>query len=698
MKRLDKSSLYLNKSLSVLVATIVLISCGNNETELSVADLRLMEINDARLEQVSGDKLTLTLQNGLYLNSQYYVSCDQCEAAPMEATTDTSAGDRASDNYSTTTTQESDVDESDRVKYDGSTLYLASNNDYQYWQQRDINGGTGAEIEDERARPHVRVMTRQLDDSLIESALITTPATAIQLNDLYLHEKKLALIYDTYVPSSEDVNVNGSQANSMVADLAYYPINNSFGLTVHDITAPNEPNKLVQFQVDGSIMSSRRIDNKIYLVSRFNPQLPSDIEYPEAQTEQEQQAFYRQILNTEIDTLLPKVSINEQDSLPLVKANACYLPAQSEAISGYASVVTLTTFDLNQPDAFESICVLAPLSGFYSSSSGIYLYGSQYQTDNERYKTIFHQFKYNETHADYVASGTVPGSLAWNNPHLRLSEKDGYLRVITSETDWSAQGAIRDHRLFVLKANAEGTLESVAILPNEQYSAKIGKPDEDIYAVRYFGSKAYVVTFRRTDPLYVIDLSDPLNPFIQGELEIPGYSGYLQPLNEHYVLGIGQQIDPNTGFGLEPVEASEAITEGAKAELYDVSDPTSPEVVTTLVYENRHSVAQWDYRALTQLKVNDEQYKFAFPLQGWEQTILEQGQVSWQLHQSMQLIDVNVGNNPQMSNVGSLVPESNYWGNWGDRAVIHDDVVYYIRNNQVWQSYWSTPDVLNGPY
>ena len=217
--------------------------------------------------------------------------------------------------------------------------------------------------------------------------------------------------------------------------------------------------------------------------------------------------------------------------------------------------------------------------------------------------------------------------------------------------------------------------------------------------MRYFGDKAYVVTFRRTDPLYVIDLSKPDAPVIECELEIPGYSGYLQPINENFVLGIGQQIDPNVQVGVEIVnEPNSEFVEGAKAELYDVSNPAEPKVAATLVYPDVYSVAEWDYHALTQLKVSANLYKFAFPLGGWSQQTTEEGVLEWSYHQSMQLIELDTSGVGTLNNIGSLSPDSEYYGQWGDRAILHGDLVFYVRNNEIWQSYWDQPSLLNGPY
>jgi hypothetical protein len=109
---------------------------------------------------------------------------------------------------------------------------------------------------------------------------------------------------------------------------------------------------------------------------------------------------------------------------------------------------------------------------------------------------------------------------------------------------------------------------------------------EKIYAVRFVGALAYVVTFRQTDPLYVVDLSDPANPRLAGQLPLTGYSSFLQPLGDNLVLGVGQAVDDNLR------------TSGLQVSLFDVSDPANPKLVSKDVLAGASSLAQQDPHAL----------------------------------------------------------------------------------------------------
>jgi inhibitor of cysteine peptidase len=152
-----------------------------------------------------------------------------------------------------------------------------------------------------------------------------------------------------------------------------------------------------------------------------------------------------------------------------------------------------------------------------------------------------------------------------------LDEYQGYLRITTTE-GW---GDDTNNRLIVMNEN----LTIVASLDN------LGKPRERLQSTRFIGDRAYLVTFEMTDPFYVIDLSNPLNPVILGELEITGFSSYLQPLADNYILGIGFEAD------------DQGQTLGMKLAIYNVEDPANPieESKALLLYED----FGWNFASVT---------------------------------------------------------------------------------------------------
>jgi hypothetical protein len=187
--------------------------------------------------------------------------------------------------------------------------------------------------------------------------------------------------------------------------------------------------------------------------------------------------------------------------------------------------------------------------------------------------TLIHQFRLDEgTDATYVASGEVEGRLL---NQFAMSEYDGDLRVATTTDDWSF-GEQSESTVFVLRPNGD-ELEQISSVSG------LGK-GEQIHSVRFIGPTGYVVTFRQIDPLYVLDLSDPEQPVLQGELKIPGYSAYLHPVGDGLLLGVGQDA------------TDDGRTTGTQLSLFDVSDPATPQRISTLAIGGQSEV-EWDHRA-----------------------------------------------------------------------------------------------------
>ena len=202
---------------------------------------------------------------------------------------------------------------------------------------------------------------------------------------------------------------------------------------------------------------------------------------------------------------------------------------------------------------------------------------------------MLHKFALNGGNVDYRASGVVSGQVGWRNASYFMDEHDGDLRIVTSEFGFSG---IPVHRLHVLREAANNALALLATLPNAQHATPIGKPNEAVHSVRFMGDRAYLVTARVTDPLYVLDLSVPEDPLIAGQLEIPGVSTYLQPLGPagaEVVLGVGEQLD------------AQGIRDGVKVELFDVRDILRPRSLGSYFFGRRGSFsdATSDPHALT---------------------------------------------------------------------------------------------------
>ena len=177
---------------------------------------------------------------------------------------------------------------------------------------------------------------------------------------------------------------------------------------------------------------------------------------------------------------------------------------------------------------------VAPLFGVDDTS------GAVARSLPEEVRTEIHAFDTtSETETEYVGSGSVPGYVLGQ---WALSRYDGVLRVATTrQPPWEATapdgspGSVAETSSMVVKlAERDGALVETGRV------AGLGK-GEQIRAVRYFGDIAAVVTFRQTDPLYLLDLSG--EPRVVGELKVPGFSTYLHPLGNGLLMGLGQDAD-----------------------------------------------------------------------------------------------------------------------------------------------------------
>ncbi len=172
----------------------------------------------------------------------------------------------------------------------------------------------------------------------------------------------------------------------------------------------------------------------------------------------------------------------------------------------------------------------------------------------ERRKTVIHKIAIGDGEIDYLARGEVSGYLL---NQFSMDESGEHFRVATTTYIYGPRESTMYNNIYVLDddLDAVGKLEDIA-------------PEERIYATRFIGDRLYMVTFKRIDPLFVIDLSEPSKPSILGELKIPGFSDYLHPYDENTLIGIGKETEANEWGGVS--------TKGLKLALFDVSDVSSP--------------------------------------------------------------------------------------------------------------------------
>ncbi len=178
----------------------------------------------------------------------------------------------------------------------------------------------------------------------------------------------------------------------------------------------------------------------------------------------------------------------------------------------------------------------------------------------EREKTAINKISISDGKIKYVGQGTVPGTVL---NQFSMDEHDGYFRIATTTGNvWSQGVDMAKNHIYILDKDMEiaGMVKDLA-------------PGERIYSARFIGDRAYLVTFKKVDPLFVIDMKDPKNPKVLGKLKIPGYSDYLHPYDENHIIGIGKEA-------VEAEEGDFAWYQGIKLALFDVSDPQNPREIS----------------------------------------------------------------------------------------------------------------------
>ena len=215
------------------------------------------------------------------------------------------------------------------------------------------------------------------------------------------------------------------------------------------------------------------------------------------------------------------------------------------------SYLVLSAFDVTQKDAEATrLSVLGYSEEMYCSADTLYLLSNDWNADVEgRCRTNIYAFGLDGTTVTLKATGAVPGEIG---DDYAIDQCGGYLRITTTDYDYSKDVDVSS--LYVLN----GKLQIVGEL-------KDFAPDEQVKSTRFLGNLAYVVTFRNTDPLFAIDLSNPAKPTVLGKVKLPGFSAYLHPLSDTLLLGVGYNGDDKN-----------ADYDSVKLSLFDISDPTHP--------------------------------------------------------------------------------------------------------------------------
>jgi hypothetical protein len=500
---------------------------------------------------------------------------------------DSGSGDDSASEYSTTNTQVAGVDEADFLKNDGTYIYIVGDTDFQI----------------------IRAWPAETAARVSSTPVEGTP------EKLYAHGDR-AVIYSSLG------SMYGSSQDYFTGDY-YAPEECTYGydceftgngqllkMTVLDITDKTQPRLIREITFSGAYLNSRRVDDTVYTVVTFPEQtIPGIRLWPEALeeyqwycnrddipfTDEEVTAFFeaqkeenaRIIDETSVTGFLPGIkdtryiggeAVTEEGLLEGCKN---FYASQTGDGGSFLSLVSFKPAD--QGELFATTIFGKP-GAVYANQDALYVAVRHYQYDMDRWffddpgdgesgeATTLHKFTLDPdaNRTAYAGSGVVKGRIL---NQFAMDEEDGYLRIATT-TGHVPDPAV--HSTLSVVADNGGELGVVGQIDNIA-------PTEDIRSVRFDGNVGFIVTFKKTDPLFVIDLGDPANPSIEGELKIPGYSTYMHLMDDTHILSIGYDADDQGDF---------AWFQGIQLQIMDVSDLENPTLDHREVIGTRGSTSE----------------------------------------------------------------------------------------------------------
>lgn len=441
-----------------------------------------------------------------------YESASSADAATAESSNVSDTGA-----YSDTNVRENGVGEADIVKTDGKNIYTLC---------RSV------------------VTITAIDNGSMEKLASIEQDAERYVEDIYVQDDKLVLFgtLGRQVGNSED-----SEAYD-----GYYE-NNTY-VQVYDISDPSNPKEIGNMEQSGGYNTSRIVDGYVYVLSQFHP--------------------YEDNVTARDLWYIPEVQGKS------IEAENIYMPQEAEG----NEYTVITAFLLDDPsEKTDSKAVFGYSDVCYVSENNIYI-TSNYYEDSDVSRTLIRKISYTDGKLVGVAQTKIKGML---NDSFSIDEYEGNLRLVTTideiysnddimplnETADKTEKAVAENvkdavpgtnSLYVLNDKLEiiGSIHNLA-------------KDETIYSARFMGDTGYFVTYRQVDPLFSVDLSNPENPKILGELKIPGFSEYLHPYGDGKLLGIGMDVSED-GF----------TTEGVKLSMFNVTDSSN------VTEENKYTIEE----------------------------------------------------------------------------------------------------------
>ncbi len=461
----------------------------------------------------------------------------------------------SSDDYSKTNIQVENVDEADIVKTNGKYIFYVVSNKIVI-----------VDIQNKAKMEKVAEITFENDD--------------FKPSELYIYKDKIIVIGNESGYSTSKSIVRET-LNSIYKKGIYRQNTTAI---VYDISYINEPEEERRVKIEGRYVSSRMIDGNIYFVANKSI---SGYDIVKHNVEDLDENAYKPAYT---DTA---VSTREK----LVDFDRVYYFDNIETLN----YLNLGGFNVNNEKEADVEVLMGAGDTIFCSTENLYVAKARnvYDADTRMSfgkDTKILKFSLNNGDIEFKAEADIEGGI---NNQFSMDEQNGYFRIATTVGKTYNMDNSTSNSLYILdeKLNEVGRLDGIA-------------KGEKIYSVRYAGDRAYVVTFKEIDPLFVIDLSNVRNPKILGELKIPGYSTYLHPYDETHVIGFGYDTKSNSSN-------TGVVNDGIKMSMFDITDFNNPkEMFTVKIGDRRTSSAlTHNHKALL---FDKEKNLIAFPISTYE--------------------------------------------------------------------------------
>lgn len=433
---------------------------------------------------------------------------------------------------------------------------------------------------------------------------LSMQSSADRILELYVDGKTLNLVVQ-----KEDVEL---AKDGGTEDVYSFEANVQTEVQTYDISKPEKPVLVGSVTQDGAYQTSRKIGDVLYLFTNTDLRLPKE---PREQAVTEHQAG---------------------GWIPIINGRAAAADAIYLGEQGQRGLV-LSSIDVKKPYAVvDNTVILHNCVDIYVSTEAFYLYRTEYSERGS--VTQIAKFGMKQGVIDAVGAAAVNGSV---RDTFAVNEYRGNLRVLTTTEAFDGGKSGNHLYLFDKKMNLTGKIEGMAA-------------GEQIYAARYFGDTAYFVTYRNTDPLFAVDLSNAKNPKILDELKITGFSEYLHFWGEEKLVGIGCETDPDSGRQL-----------GIKVTMFDISNPADLKEIKSLVLKDAdYSEAFYQYKCVL---ADEKENLLGFPVESYARNSSDYVLFSWENGKFKNLLTEHLGQNE----------------GGGHRGIYVGNVFYLVNENRI---------------